>query len=174
VTGAVLFHEVFKRTVGITDTDDILTGLNNAEDSCGSGSHAGSKSKSRNAMFQSSNFILKDTYSRILNASVNVSMLVMHLRVIIVIDLMENVQRIHEDRGDNGVVILLVFFSIMRRDHFRTAEVKILIHISFILSVPVSAAEFYCTNPKKIGVSDVRAAKMILQTDYIQGIIPVI
>ena len=139
VGGAVILHKGLQRSVGIADADDVITGLHHAEDRGGCSSHAGTEGEGRHAMLQGSHLVFQDPDRGILHPAVDIGMLVVNLCVEVVVDLVEHVQGVHEDRGNNGIVVLFVFFTIVGSDHFGTAQVKFLIHILHPFSAQAAA-----------------------------------
>ena len=138
--GTVFFNKILQRAVGIADADDILPGLYHAQNSGGSGSHTGSEGKGRHAMLQSRNLIFQNPNCGILHTTVNICMLVMGIGVEVIVNLVEHIQGVHKDGRYDGIVILFVFFTIVGSDHLRTAQIKILFHISFPFQVVILSA----------------------------------
>ena len=137
VGGAVILHKGLQRAVGIADADDMIAGFHHAEDCGGCRSHAGTKGKGRHTMLQGRHLVFQDADGGILDTAVDVGVLVMDLCVKVVIDLPEHIQGVHKNRGNDGIVVVFVFFAVVGGDHFGTAQVKFLVHMLRPFSVEI-------------------------------------
>ena len=89
-------------------------GLTDRENRCRRRRHARSKRQSTGPLLQSRCFILQNPYRRVLYPPIAVNMLIRFIAVIVIINRLKDIERIHKNRRNNGIVIMLKFLPIMR------------------------------------------------------------
>ena len=90
--------------------------LAGCKDCRGGSRHTGRKSQGSHAVLQSRYLVLQYAHRRILHPPIAIFVLVCPVKVVIILKRLKYIEGIHEYRGNDSIVIMLVLFSIMGRD----------------------------------------------------------